>query len=217
MSSVRMSKVIRDKIIKTGDELFEKSLHKLHEALATDFHDRIAAEYIQYEFATYLSVVPDHWKQTVSQVTYAIDYNIGHVNGVTTEFAFDKMTLLKRPEIIKIDKMFNEGFGKIYTLCIPTEYQFAASLSLEITEWRNEIRKTHNEQEEFMDELKNILNRCNTIKQFLDIWPQGENLTPPDILARLNEKPLREKPEPILTEEASVTLSQTLLKRTLMS
>ncbi len=214
MSSVRMSDKLRERIIRKGEAIFSASLVRLNGNLATDFHDRAATEYIESEIKQFISDIPTKWCSDINRVTYQIIYM---VELRPTAWSWSEESLAKRLIIPKIYGLYSEGFGDSKTLNIPIDFNFSEGLESELTKWRKAIRDTNSEQKLFLDELKRIVKRCNTLKQFLDTWPQGENIVPPEILAKLNEKPVREKKEPLLTEEASVALSTTLLKRTLMS
>lgn len=214
MSSVRMSEKLRIRIKQKGDQIFAVSSNRLNGNLAKDFHDRAATEYINTEMS-FSAEIPDKWTAKIDNVTYTINYL---VNGtLLTEMAFSQRSLIKKITIPKIYGLYSENFGDSKILDIPKGFKFSQGLCDEISKWRQAIRLAHDEQHAFTSELKRILTRCNTLKQFLDTWPQGENLVPPEVLAKLNEKPVREKKEPLMTEEASVALSTTLLKRTLMS
>jgi len=214
MSSVRMSEKLRERIVQKGQSIFNTSVARLQNNLAADFHDRAATEYIRSEINQFIPDIPDNWCAKIDHVTYKINYQL---NALLTQWSWTEETLVKKQTIPKIYGLYSEGFGDSKTLNIPDKFQFSQKLMDELSTWRTAIHKANSEKTEFMDELKRILKRCNTLKQFLDTWPQGENIVPAEILAKLNEKPVREKKEPLITEEASVALSTTLLKRTLMS
>lgn len=216
MSSVRMSEKLRSKITAKGRSIFEGSIMRLENALAIDFHDRIAKEYISSELAI-IAGIPEAWTTNITHVTYKIYYDQDLLGHNQTQYSFMQKALTAVPDIPKFYNIYEEAFGGVKILTIPNTFTFSNTLSQELSKWRKGVRDTQTEQTAFMSELKRILKRCNTLKQFLDTWPQGENIVPPEILAKLNEKPVREKKEPLLTEEASVALSTTLLKRTLMS
>ena len=215
MASVRMSNDLRKRIINNGNRLFDKSINVLQETLAGDIHDRAAKEFVDFKFKKYIDLVPDEWIDTIGRVNYKIKFTVGE--GEESVYSFNDETLIKTLKIVRLHGLYSYGFGNPHILNIPDGFTFSQGLSDEVTKWRSKIMATSLEQTTFINELKGILKRCNTIKQFLDTWPQGENIVPSDILTKLNVKPIREKKVPLITEEASVALSTTLLKRTLMS
>lgn len=217
MSSVRMSETIRKQIVYTGDQIFNASEARLFNKLASDIHDRAAAEYVAVEFTPHIKNFPTQWLVSAANVSYSIKYYLGPEPATEMEYSFSEESLMIPVRIAKILGFYSTTYGNTTLLTIPKSFVFSLELSSEISKWRQAIQDTHKEKVAFMDELKSILQRCNTLKQFLDTWPQGENLVSANILAKLNERPVREKKEPMLTEEASVALSTTLLKRTLMS
>lgn len=208
-----MSEKLRDRIISKGNGIFSASMNQLQSKLAGDIHDRAAAEYVKAHLEC-IAGIPDAFKGKVNQVTYSLNYIL---DGTTVEYAWNCEALNKSIIVPKIYGLYDESFGNSKILNIPKDFIVSQGIRDEVSVWRQAIHNTNAEQNKFMTELKRILKRTNTLKQFLDTWPQGENLVPPDVLAKLNEKPVREKKEPLITEEASVELSTTLLKRTLMS
>ena len=214
MSSVRMSEKLRERIVQNGEAIFTASDKRARGNLAKDIHDRAAAEYVKAELHI-IAGIPAAFHGNVSHVSYKLKYKLE--GDATHEMSWNEAPLLKKITIPKIYDIYSESYGNSKVLNIPPSFVFSESLGEEVSKWRLAIRKVELERKDFMDELKRILKRTNTLKQFLDAWPQGENLVPNDVLAKLNEKPVREKKEPLMTEEASVALSTTLLKRTLMS
>lgn len=216
MASVRMSNTLRVKIENAASFLFTKSTNKIVASFATDFHDRAAKEFVAVEFQPHISAgnIPIQYLTNINQVTYKINYVMGNA---PTEYAWDSETLINPIKIIKLYDFYSEGFGKSKILTIPDGFSFSKGLEQELSDWRNKLADCRVEESDFMAEIKRITKRCNTVKQFLDTWPQGENLLPAEILRNFNKKPEKREKIPIITEEASITLSATLLKRTIMS
>jgi len=218
MASVRMSGKLREQIVSNGNKIFDASDKRARDSLAKDFHNRAASEYttaLLKTFNTYTNF-PDEWISKVGHVSFKITYEL--LEGTAKqEMSWNEMGLQKTIKVPKLYGIYRESYGGAKILDIPITFTFSQELSAEVSNWRNAIRKVESERKDFINELKRILRRTNTLKQFLDTWPQGENLVPPSVLATLNEKLIRTKKEPLMTEEASVALSVTLLKRTLMS
>ena len=217
MASVRMSNQLRANITQQGEGIFLTSIQRLQNNLADDIHDRAAAEYIAKEITPHILNMRPEWMGNVAEITYSIRYQLTSSNNPKETFKFDTEALLKKVRIPKILGLYVVGYGQIKSLYVPDKFEFSYGLVQEVTKWQTAIADTEAERRKFMNELKKILKRCNTLKQFLDVWPQGENLISPTVLAKLHARPVREKKEPMLSEEASVELSVTLLKRKLMS
>ena len=214
MASVRMSNSLRSKIRSTAQGLFANSSNTIRDSFAKDFHDRAAREFVEYQFTPHMSIMPAEYTATINRVTYYINYA---VENQEAEYAWDEEILLNPIKIIKIYDYYSEGYGNGKILSIPKEFEFSQILRNELSLWRKKLRDCQTEESEFLDEITRITTRCNTVKQYLDTWPQGENLLPAEILQTFNKKPEKREKVPIITEEASVTLSATLLKRTIMS
>lgn len=216
MASVRMSNDLRKRIKKAAQQLFEKSLQKIENSFATDYHDRVAQEFVIVEFQPHIVVgnIPLQYLDKVNRVTYKINYPIGSTEA---EYSWDEEVLVNPIKIIKLYDYYSEGYGNAKILTIPGTFQFSLALQTELGNWRTKLQDCRKEESDFMDEITRITSRCNTVKQFLDTWPQGENLLPADVLQKFNKKPEKREKIPMITEEASVTLSATLLKRTIMS
>jgi hypothetical protein len=214
MSSIRMSETLRERIVRQGEAIFTASDERVRGNLAKDIHDRAANEFVHSELSI-IAGIPDKWMGKVDHISYKLKYKL-EGNDATHEMSWSETGLLKKIKIPMIYTLYSESYGDSKILNVPNGFLFSEGLSDEVGNWRNAVRRVEAERKTFLDELKRILKRTNTLKQFLDTWPQGENLVPNDVLAKLNEKPVREKKEPLMTEEASVALSTTLLKRTLM-
>lgn len=218
MSSVRMSNNLRKQIEIAAKALFIKSEHKIRTSFAVDYHDRAAKEFVDTEFKPHITAgnIPIQYLAKINAVTYKMPYKVNEGGGIIV-YDWSDEALLNPIEIIKLFDYYSEGFGKAKVLTIPPKFKFSMVLQDELSTWRRKIRTCNEEENDFMTEIKRITSRCNTIKQFLDTWPQGENLLPADVMRAFNTKPKKREKVPLITEEASVTLSATLLKRTIMS
>lgn len=65
-----------------------------------------------------------------------------------------------------------------------------------------ERRKKNNEAEsEYRDKVRDLLARCNTLKQLLEVWPAAENLVPGQYVVKMHEKVTRKQRAQSVKEE----------------
>ena len=95
----------------------------------------------------------------------------------------------------------------------PKEYfECSDALYQEYADYQSKIDKLKNEQKEFRDKIKSIVKRCNTLKQFLQVWPQGENLVPENVLKKYHA-PTEKRVNPAEEIEIDDSLSAALIRR----
>ena len=82
---------------------------------------------------------------------------------------------------------------------------FAIEDQTYITEQSNELLKKRVQRDtkdrEYKDTIDDLLKRCNTVKQLLEIWPAAENLIPQDLIVKLHEKVTRKQRAQQVKEE----------------
>ena len=103
----------------------------------------------------------------------------------------------------------------------------AIEYTLPILEWeelpeifREDIETTINNRRQFLkgmefrSSITEVLEQCTTLKQFLEIWPQGDHLVPDEYLQKHKEKVVRKTaaPKPQLSNEKRAELSVSLLR-----
>lgn len=63
---------------------------------------------------------------------------------------------------------------------------------------RNENKEAENQ---YRHKVRDLLNRCNTLKQLLEVWPAAENLVPPEYVSKMHEKITRKQRAQSVKEE----------------
>jgi hypothetical protein len=220
MASVRMSEKLREEIMNNAHKIFSNSAEKAQASLPELFHDRAIQEYYTAAFKLYIDKIPAEWKNTVNKISYKMEYVLANDSLKTIQhMTWSEVAIIKPVTIPMLHLIYRETYGGTRICNIPNTFDFSDELKTELGFFRDRCRKVADEEESFCNNLKAILRRTNTLKQFTDVWPQGENLIPAYALAALNEKTTRVKKDndQILSEEVSKSLSTTLLKRTLMS
>lgn len=86
----------------------------------------------------------------------------------------------------------------------------AAIISEATTYWKN-CRAKAEANTTYVEQIRNALNACTTLKQLLELWPQAENIVPAGAMAQLRQKAVRNK-----VDAESVALDTSLLNSTLV-
>jgi hypothetical protein len=213
MASVRMSQELRNIIENQGAALFVESINKAQKKLADDFPDRLMDDIYANEYEKYvvhLNALPAAWLMTVNgcyiQVkgtVDAIDYAYSvHAESTTKDYLLPKVDGLK--ESYGGNKYYKDGHR-------PSQPIFD-----ELHKYHSRIKKIQDERDKFVTTLKKTLSRCNTLKQFIDVWPHAEELIPESYLRKLNEVVVRNKQERI-DPKVSTEISSILVKRSILN
>ena len=216
MASVRISNELRAQIEQEVMNLFKKSIQKAEDSLADDFGKRLAREVYDREITNHSFMIKnpiDTWPEEWLDDYRPLSIKICSSKTDTTY-------------TIQIN---DDAFSFQYPKCINSNYvtyssynaeRFEPSVELfhEYDVYKHKVRKKYHERTEFLEQVKSVLNKCNTLKQFLNAWPQGENLVPADVMAKYNAPPeKRVNPAEHVTPEVSTELSATLIKKTIVN
>lgn len=214
MASVRMTNDLRKIINKQAECVFDGAVARAEKQIDPMLNDRLAMEYWNGHLKEYTDKLPNPWMCQVDRMSCEIKYV--DLNGDIEEYNIYAERILKPLAVPKIINLVT--ISDAYTcLDIPDNYSFSEGIVEEVTKWQNKINKVFAEQLAFEKNIKNILERCNTLKQFFDLWPQGENLVTPSIMSDYNKANVVKKKDPIITEEVAQELSTSLLKQTLIN
>ena len=168
MASVRMSKDLRQRIYNKGQNLFSKPLERARDALAEDFPDRLMNEIYIQKLEQYVTVLPTAW-------CIKIEGMAGEIAGVynSKEYKFNiHFDVIKKFKIPNVDQLIT--YGRRYAI---GSYKPSQDLFDEYAKFQTRINKVDEEKAGFVTQLDNTLAKCNTLKQYLDAWPDGEHLT----------------------------------------
>ena len=210
MSSIRMTGYLRGQIMSKGHNLFAEAIEKADKELASDFGDRLMGEIYDTHYRPFIPKnFPTEWTQTIKGINLTLD---GTVKGTGT-ISYNVTLSVNR--VYNIPSVSNLVSYQNY-LRQPNNFICSQLLFDEYYKFRSRVNKIRTEAKEFTTDLNRVLNRCNTLKQFLESWPQGESLIDPEIIKELNKpRPKRETPERI-DSESRLKLSTTLIKRTIL-
>jgi len=216
MASVRMSEALRSSITSKAKGLFEPALDKARTSLPNDWYDRLAEEVCEKNINSLpimqkvpIEQWPDDWTKRVNRIYVLIRND-------------DKSYQIYSPELVKPIKVptcvKTDGINPSLRLNISEPFTCSDKLFNEFYQVKLKEEKIVIEQKEFVENIKNITSRCNTLKQFLNVWPQGENLVPANVMSKFNT-PVKKRSNPAehILPEINKNLSAVLIKRTLIN
>jgi len=208
MASVRMTKELIENIRNQAYQLFDKNIKKTSDTLDATFYTRLLNEVHKAKIAIYnIEQFPNEWKIQIEGLHGKIS---GTIDGIKKKWSVNKQvdTSLMIPHIgllLNYNRYYEFG-----------TYECSESLFKEYDKYTTRCDKAVQERSEFVHEVVTIASRCNTLKQFLDAWPQGESLLDPAVIRKLHEKP--KKREKLVCEDGediTMNLSSVLIKRTI--
>lgn len=203
MASVRISKNLRDQIKRIAAELFTKPAQRAAAALADDFPDRLMTEIWETMFSEYINFIPEELCIEVQSIAGYIKTNY---KGVPVTWYILK-DCVKTYQIPKINDLYN---NKAYVL---NNYNPSEKLANEYGKFRARVDKVRKEKEDFVAQLNNTLEKCNTLKQFLEAWPDGEQFVPEDVMIKHNTVSEKHASREAIEPEVITNLSSVLMRR----
>ena len=200
MTSVRLTKDLKQKIVNKGAVLFVDRINKKRNSLRPDFYDDVAQAFVDKFMTPYMRnrKFPDEFYCECNKLD-------AHFS---TGWVMSK-PLNKTYKILAITNFYS---GNRFDIA---EEYIDSILHKEYKEYAENIKLLEKEQDDFKKELKRVLENCNTITQFLKVWPQGEHLIT-DL--EINTKTRTRKKKEIEVDQATLnTLNVGLLKQTMLN
>ena len=205
MASVRMSAQLRDNIVYRAGTIFIKPRERAEKALAEDYADRVMDEIWNKDYKEYVNLIPDSWCVEVDEISGSVR---GMYKEKETSHHIDKK-LIKSYKLPNLNNVVN--WSSDFDI---TDYPISQSLFDEISKYHARKDKVAREEREFKDHLRATLTKCNTLKQFLDVWPDGEELIPAPVLEKYNTvTPVKAEPKERVDPETTAQLSSILMRR----
>jgi hypothetical protein len=203
MASIRLTQAIKKQIIRKAEQLFETRIIKKVDSLRPDFWDDLTAVYIADYFTPYMNnrTYPDDWYIKIGY----IDFHFADV---------PKASLIMK-RLNKEYRILAIKYHLLSNQLIIREEKADPLLVKEYSEYESKIDKLKEEATTFKKELEKVLHNCNTLSQFLKLWPQGEH-----IIEGLNfetTKRTRRKREVEVDESTLATLNSGLLKQKMLN
>lgn len=212
MASIRMSEQLRSDIKRKAAAIFQPAIDKANVSLAPDFYRRLyddAYDKIITQHPVLQKLPIDQWPKDWVQEIKGFD---GHIYDGTTLYYISRDLDLKYKVPASCNLVSYNSRLKI------GNFSCGPALFDEYDQWQKKCGKQSKKKSDFVEQISNILKRCNTLKQFLNAWPQGENLVPADVMAKYNAPPeKRINPAEHITPDVSTELSSTLVKQTIIN
>ena len=200
MASVRLTTRLKTLIKNKGSALFTDRIIKKRNALRPDFYDDVAQAFMDTFMTPYMRnrTFPDEFYRECNQLD--AQFSTGWVMC---------RPLNKTYKILAITEFYSED-----RLNLPKGY-IDSLLHKEYKEYNENIKLLEKERDDFVKELNRVLNNCNTITQFLKVWPQGEHLIADLELDTTTRT--RKKKEIEVDQETLNKLNVGLLKQTMLN
>jgi hypothetical protein len=200
MSSLRLNKNIKKEIINKGENLFTARIAKKRDSLRPDFYDDVAQAFVDKFMKPYLR------NRNFPDTYYRYCTNL--------DAHFSTGWVLAKPlnKTYKVLALNQFGIGAKLDL---NEKSIDPTLHKEYKQYYERIALLQKERDDFTKELRSVLDNCNTVTQFLKIWPQGGEL-----IADLNLETTtrtRKKKEITVDQSTLETLNVALLKQTMLN
>jgi hypothetical protein len=205
MASVRMSKQLKDLITNKARDLFSQPYSRALDALAEDYGDRLMTDVCTNDFDKYIPLIPESW---CTKIDEASGYITGDYKGEVKKY-YVSFNLVKKYTVPNIRDLMNHYRGNFEF----KDYKPSQDLFDEYAKYEARKEKIDNERKEFVDKITQSLDRCNTLKQFLDVWPDGEQLVPEDVMIKYNTEPVKPPPRETMDPEITTELSSVLMRR----
>lgn len=206
MASTRLTTKIKRKIADKGRELFTARISKKINSLRPDFWDDVVDKFVTTYFYPYQDNktypdYPDDWYINIQSI------DVHFVDSSRETRLMERLN--KEYKIIAIKSYLSGGQLDIH------ETKMDNLLLAEYFQYDDQIKKLRTEQNDFTTELKRVLDNCNTLSQFLKVWPQGEHLiTDLDFETKTRT---RRKQEIEVDQATLDTLNVGLLKQTMLN
>jgi len=207
MSSIRLTRQLRNKLLWNGKAMFDPQLAKANESLPLGFVFDVVDEVYNRVFLPYAEALREDWYMEV---------NMAYLN-----FTVEGRPLTLMKQLTKTYRIPALEQYRYTDTCITLK---EADMSAEHVGIYHDhilnIRKIEKEKTEFAKKLWKVLSNCNTVKQFLKVWPQGNHLFTKELRDELRERQaIKRKPKEAveLDEETLSTLNVGLLKQSMLN
>ena len=217
MASVRMTPQLRREINYNGGDLFKDQIMKAKDALADDFWQRAAERYAADTYTeAEMAMLPEKW---IARCThYDITLKIPQESQGSSAHQHEGALIepIRIPDLR--DRVGVYGTRVELRILYDAEYVWPTEVIDEVTKYLTRVKAAESQQTEFLKKLESYLKKCNTLKQFLNAWPQGEELVPEHDMNRYREPKVIVKTATsrLATERDSTELNAGLLRQKIM-
>jgi len=203
MASTRLTQGIKAQIISKATQLFDTRISKAIASLRLNFFDEVTEVYIADHITPHTQdlTLPDNWYVNIESID--IHFKESSRSSILIRRLNKKYKILGIKSLLAVTQLDIQ------------EAEMDIGLLAEYFKYDDKIKKLRAEQSTFVAELRKILNNCNTLSQFLKIWPQGEHIIEGmDFETTIRT---RRKREVDIDESTLATLNTGLLKQTMLN
>ena len=217
MASVRMNPQLRREINYKGSDLFNDQIRKAKDGLADDFWQRTAEQYAADTYTeAEMARLPEKWiaKCTHYDITIKIPHELQR--SLSHQHEGTLIEPIRIPDLR--DRVGIYGTRVELRIQHDAGYVWPTEVIDEVTQYLTRVKAAETQQTEFVKKLESYLKKCNTLKQFLNAWPQGEELVPEHDMIRYREPKVIVKTATtrLATERDSTELNAGLLRQKIM-
>lgn len=189
MATVRFSQEFKDAIIKNANAVFEKQVVKAREATNPSWADRVY--YIAFEqYAPQLNAVPPEFLRFEDNFDIKCNYEAGRSVSfnvkLTTPRIFPRNGIPSGAPISATSS---------YSLAYEINREHYNEIIEEIATWQRGINEAVARQQEFVKQVKQIIEAHATLAPALKMWPALWDLIPEEYKNKHREIKVREKKE----------------------
>ena len=173
MATVRFSKELQDEIIKRAKAVFDKQLQAAQDSRpdATAWGERIY-EVLFGQHVAALNAVPQEFLSRIEQM------DIARVGDVRCGLRFSLTTSKPWPRKVLDGEFVKSNSSYDSADIILKEHPAWAELKAEVVAWRERCDAVAKKRDEFVEQVKKIINAHATLAPALKMWPPLWDLVP---------------------------------------
>lgn len=195
MATVRMSKDLKDEILHKARELFQKDIRDLEDFNRIKGVETLWDSLLTREHEELIKTIPESWAYKVKTLSATFNLLPKYNQKITLVIHRDTFKLLPADKV-KIDR-WNNNEARAEFLVPQTH-----PLQHEVIARFEALQKVRNRAKEFRNTVNEILENCNSLRQFLAAWPAGRELVPSEAMDRLHMKATRKARAERVREQA---------------
>ena len=214
MAHVRMSSTLHDKIIANVERMFNVERNAAYSSLSPTFGDRVYDVVFPKPMRDIMEALPPGYLPTTKEVLF-----IGSTYQDTVKLSQKRLAPIHWFSTMSIGYNIESFCDKTDSPWVKSNFHVHNQFLIdEYAAYQTRIREVTKRTKETKDWVRHLLNKCQTVKQFLDAWPAGENVLPSDVLEKHSQKTkqrnLKADP-PTLDEQIITQLNVTVLTKSL--
>ena len=190
MATVRFSKELQDEIVSNARKVFDKQIQAARDSRpdATAWGERIY-EVLFGQHVAALNAVPQEFLSRIEQI------DIGRIGNVRCGLRFTLTTSKPWPRKVNDNDYAKSNSSYDSADIILKEHPAWAELKAEVVAWLERCDAVTKKRDEFVEQVKKIINAHTTLSPALKMWPPLWDLVPEEHKERHREVVERTKKE----------------------